>query len=267
MLTDNLPHRFSSSPVVSVILPALQAEQTLPRAVQSVQSQSFADWELLIINDGSSDDTASIAKDFSKGDPRIRVLGNQTRQGAARARNLGIAAAQGRYIAFLDADDHWLPKKLEKQVALLQETSTAFSYTGFWREARNVRREITVPKSLSYSELLHGNQIGCQTAMYDTKQLGKLFMDDIRMRHDYALWLRILKTVPIAYGLQEPLAVHCRQKESLSSNPFKAMRATLQVYRLVAGASYPLSLWYLANHLANRGLARFGKVHRDHLDV
>lgn len=237
-------------------MPAWQAAETLARSVASVQAQTYENWELMIIDDHATDATAEIARTLARQDHRITVLTMARNSGAALARNRGIETARGRYIAFLDADDVWMSDKLTRQIAFMQETGAQLSYTGFWRRSGTREHEITVPPTLTHAELLRGNQIGCLTAMYDTAQLGKAFMSNMRMRQDFALWLHILKKIPKAHGLQQPLAVHCRQDKSLSSNIFKGLHATWQVYRKHEHLGPIQSLWCLSNHVLNRTRAR-----------
>lgn len=234
-------------------MPAWNVEGTLGRAMTSVQAQTLQSWELLVIDDASGDDTGRIGADVAARDDRVRVLTQAQRSGAAQARNRGIRAARGRFIAFLDADDEWLPGKLEQQLAFMAERKAALSYTEFWRDTGTRRSRVAVPARVSHRDLLHGNVIGCLTAVYDRQMLGTVEMPDLRLRQDYALWLEILRRIPQAHGLQMPLAVHHQHAGSLSSNRWRAMRATWTLYRR-EGLGRLAAARCLASHLLRRVL-------------
>ncbi|MEM6388896.1 MAG: glycosyltransferase family 2 protein [Pseudomonadota bacterium] len=239
-------------PKVSILTPVYNAETTLARAVTSVREQDFADWEMILSDDASTDGSLALARDLAAEDPRIKVIHAQKNGGAARARNAALAQATGRYMAFLDADDAWLPMKLSRHLAFMETRDVAFSYTGFYRLKNGAERQINVPASLDYATLLKGNVIGCLTAIYDSAVFGKVEMPDIRRRQDYGLWLKLLKQVDRAYGLQEPLARYYQQAGSLSSARIKASLGTWQLYRKVEGLSRAQSASYLAQHLWQR---------------
>lgn len=239
------------TPQVSVLLPAYNAESFLARAVQSVRNQSFVDWELLIVDDGSADGTAWLATVEAEGDPRIFVYSQQRNMGAAAARNLALDHARGRYIAFIDADDEWLPQKLEAQLAHLQETGASFGYCGFWRVINGQRRRINVPEQVTRDQLLYGNVIGCLTAIYDSAVLGKTRMPDFALSHDYALWLDLLEHGP-ALGINQPLAIYHRQERSLSSNAWHSAKGTWGIYRNYLKMSRRDAARCLSAHLLKR---------------
>lgn len=238
-------------PAVSILMPAYQAAATLAAAVESVQAQSWSDWELILADDGSTDGTWDLARGF--GDPRIRPIHRPRSEGAAAARNHALDHATGRYIAFLDADDLWLPEKLARQIPFMAETGAALSYTGFlrrWPDGRE--RVVPVPDRVDRATLLRGNVIGCLTAIYDTERLGKVPMRPLRRRQDYALWLDILARVPEARGLMEPLAIYRVSPGSLSANRWAATRDTWRMYREAAGLTRAETAWCLSSHLWRR---------------
>jgi teichuronic acid biosynthesis glycosyltransferase TuaG len=238
---------------VSILMPAYNAENTIAAAISSVRTQTYTDWELVIINDWSQDETCRVVQPFAQADPRIRLLDNTTDSGAAAARNTGLAAAQGRYIAFLDADDLWLPEKLTRQLTLMADTNAALCYSGFLsRRVGRADKTVTVPVQVDYDHLLAGNIIGCLTAIYDTKICGKTPMPLIRRRHDFALWLQILKSHGPAYGVDAPLAVLNLAPGTLSSNKLGAIYDTWRMYRDIVGLSMWGSLNNLCHHLAKR---------------
>lgn len=237
---------------VSVLMPVFNAEETLLRAVQSVQQQTFNNWELLLIDDGSTDRSAAICAQLQCSDHRVRLLSMGRNQGAACARNFGLSGARGRYIAFLDADDVWLPSKLSHQLAFMRAGSHAFAYTGFWKANGHRLRRIKVPKKVTHRALMRGNVIGCLTAIYDRSVFGSVPMPDLPMRHDFALWLKLLRRHDMAAGLNAPLAIHHRRRDSLSASNAKAARALWHVYREHLGHSVAASVYFLSRQIGQR---------------
>lgn len=248
-----------SATTVSILMPVFNAEATLAAAVTSVQAQSYRNWELILVDDGSTDGSTALAERLVADDPRLKLHVLSFNQGAARARNEALAHANGPLIAFLDADDTWMPQKLELQVTAMQQSGAAFSYTGYQRCRDGQCRDVSVPTSLSYDQLLRGNVVGCLTAMYDSSKLGKRPMPDLRMRQDFALWLEILREDPVVVGLPEMLATHNRQKGSLSSGVLRAMAGTWAVYRRVEGLSVGRSIGLISRHYLNRITSIYGK--------
>ncbi len=239
-------------PAVSVITPCYNAAGTLARAVASVQAQSFADWEMIVSDDGSTDGSAALAERLAAGEPRLRLLRWPGNSGAARARNRAIAAARGRYIAFLDADDEWLPEKLKRQIAFMQAEDVALCYTGFYRVRGGRRHAVRVPAAVDYDGLLRGNVIGCLTAVYDSAIYGRAEMPDIRMRQDYGLWLQLLRRSGPARAVTAPLAVYHMRAGSLSSDRLRGIAATWRLYREIEGLPRHRAAACLASHLWRR---------------
>ncbi|MBD0866152.1 MAG: glycosyltransferase family 2 protein [Rhodobacteraceae bacterium] len=235
-------------------MPAYQAAATLDRAIESVRAQQFDKFELRIVDDGSRDATAELAAAHMRDDPRILVHRHVVNRGAAVARNRAIRAARGRYIAFLDADDTWTPDKLARQVGFMQARGHAFTYTGFWYQSADsgARQAVVPPARVSHDRLLRGNVIGCLTAIYDRHQLGRVEMPHLTLRQDYALWLALLRRLPFAYGLTDPLATHYRSAGSLSAQRGRALMATWRMYRQTEGLSRAKSAWCLGHHLTGR---------------
>ena len=238
--------------MVSILMPARNAAPWLGAAIASVQAQIFQDWELILVNDASTDDTAACARAAALSDRRLHLIDSTQPLGAAGARNLALDAARGRFIAFLDADDTWHPDKLHQQIPFMQGQGAALSYTGFWRQTGSRRHRVRVPPTVNRGTLLRGNVIGCLTAIYDTAQLGKVAMPALPMRHDYALWLDLLARAGPAHGLDVPLATHIRRAGSLSSGRLGAMAATWRVYRDHGGLRRGAAMLCLTSHLAKR---------------
>jgi len=246
--------KHSPLPTVSIIMPVYNAETTLKKAVASVLAQCFQAWELLLIEDGSQDGSAEICARLACQDDRIRLLWQPGNTGAAAARNAGLTAARGRYIAFLDADDRWFENKLQRQLAFMHETGTVFAYSGFWRVRGSERHQVRVPERVTRADLLRGNVIGCLTAIYDREYFGTLQMPLLQMRHDFAFWLLLLEHCDEARGIDEPLAIYRVHQHSLTAGRRQAMQATWHMYRTHLGLPTWQSAWYMSNHLVRRCL-------------
>ena len=235
--------------LVSIITPVHNADRHVKETIESILSQTFEDWELILIDDFSTDNGIQILKEYERIDSRIRLLKNDVNQGAAVTRNRGIDVAKGRYIAFLDSDDLWAPNKLEKQLAFMQKNDYAFTYTSYHIFRGNVQNGIMhVPEKVTHSELLKTCSIGCLTVMYDTEKLGKMLMPIISRRQDFALWLKILKKIPYAYGMQEPLASYRLRDDSISGNKFKAATYQWRVYREFENLNFIQASYYFFHY-------------------
>ena len=237
---------------VSVVMPAHNSEHFIAESIASVQAQTFANWELIVSDDGSSDRTCAIVKALASRDPRIRLISSPINQGPAVSRNASITAATGRYIAFLDSDDLWTSDKLEKQLAFMKARSLAFSYTGYSAIDEASQKPVHVNRgksTVTYQDLLaHQTTIGCLTVMFDTTQCGKPLMPEIQRRQDYALWLKILRLGFTAERLDEQLAVYRVRRHSVSRNKIRAAWYVWRVYREVEQLSLTKSLYYFAQY-------------------
>ncbi|PGO26564.1 glycosyl transferase [Bacillus cereus] len=239
---------------ISIIVPTYNASRFIEETIHSVLNQSFQDWELIIIDDCSTDDTVQKLNEFRKIDQRIRVKVLEENSGAAIARNTGINMASGRYIAFLDSDDLWVPRKLETQLNFMKENNVAFSFTGYeiiTESGEKTGKIIHVPKNINYQGLLKNTIIGCLTVMIDTQQVGKIQMPNLRTRQDTATWLSILKRGFEAYGLDEVLSKYRKVENSISSKKIKMARMNWKLYREVEGLSIFKSAWCFINYAYN----------------
>ncbi len=208
--------------LVSIITPNYNGSAYIVETIESVLAQSYQNWEMLIVDDHSSDNSLDIVNSYQ--DSRIKILKND-KKGAASARNVALRAAKGRYIAFLDNDDLWLPEKLEKQLKFMQEGNLALSYTHYQRfndAGENLGLHQPQELNLNYQRLLKGCPIGCLTVIYDKDKVGDVLMPEVKMRNDYALWLKILKQGHIATLMPEVLAKYRVRAGSLSGNKLKA---------------------------------------------
>ena len=211
-------------PQVSIIMPCHNGEKYVADAIRSVQSQTFTDWELLVIDDASSDNSVCVIEEFCKADPRIKLLRNERPTGMpATPRNVGIGAAYGRYIAFLDCDDLWLPTKLERQLPLFgtKDVAAVFSYYGKMDGSGDYGASaIPSPAFVSYEYMLNGNCIGNLTGMYDTQKCGKVFQKEIR-HEDYLMWLEILRKGLYAVNTNTVEAVYRESGSSVSGSKLR----------------------------------------------
>jgi len=237
------------SPLVSIITPCWNVERFIGQTIESVLSQTFANWELLIVDDGSTDRTAAIVNDYATADPRIILIRQPQNRGSALSRQSAIDRAKGRYLAFLDGDDIWLPNKLERQLAFMRETGAALTYTAFRRidEADTiVGRLVEPPPSLNYRQLLKNTAIPTLTALVDRDLVGNVAMT-VWPRDDFCLWLSILRRGLVAYGLNEDLARYRVRRHSLSSNVLRSARGVWSIYRHIEKLSLARSAWYFAH--------------------
>ncbi len=244
---------------VSIIMPSYNSEQFLPATIDSVINQTFKAWELIIIDDCSPDNSNKIIEDYMQQSEKIKLISLESNCGPAIARNRGIQEAKGRYIAFLDSDDLWHPDKLSKQLLFMKEKDVALSFTGYYAVDEKTGRPInlmSVPSTVNYSMLLKQNIMGCLTVIYDSKKLGKIYMPDILKRQDFALWLKILKKVPYAYGLNESLAYYRVRTSSISSNKIVASTYNWKLYREVEKLPLYKAIyyfgWYTYNSIRNK---------------
>ena len=240
-------------PLVSVIMPVHNAADTLGASVRSVLGQTYVDLELLITDDGSTDDSWDQVQQFADDDERVRPQRLPTSGGAARARNAAIGRARGNYVAFLDSDDMWLPEKLAKQVAFAETAETPLTFTSYYKvsgdftgeaaDFQHSNRVVWAPPEVDYRAMLWQDQIGALTAMYARDMLGTRFMPDLRKRQDYALWLDIMRDAVVAKSLREPLAIYrAGRSGSLSSNKVALVPHNWALYRRHERLSVPRSV-------------------------
>lgn len=242
-------------PLISIITPLYNAESFIERNILSVQRQTYRNWEHIIVNDCSTDKGAEIVKKWKEKDPRIQFIENKENLGPAVTRNTAIKAAKGHYIAFLDSDDQWYPKKLETQLKFMQEKNIPFSFTYYDQvdeEGKKAGAFTDIPEKVNYSSTLRNNKIGCLTAVYDTSFFGKVYMPLIKRRQDYALWLSLLRKVDYAYCLPEVLATYTLRTNSVSSNKLKLIKYNWTVYRKIEGHSFIKSAFYLCSIIFNK---------------
>ncbi len=237
------------SELVSVIMPTFNASTFLAQSIDSVLNQTYSNLELLITDDASTDPaTIDILNNYARKDSRVKVVFLKENNGPGYARNKSIERACGRYIAFCDSDDCWVPAKLELQVAFMKEKQCCLSYSSYYLCNENNKNcgIFIAPKSLTFSGILRDNKIGCLTAIYDTEALGtKYLMPTIRKRQDWALFMNILHSCRVAYGITEPLAYYRVRPQSVSRNKIRLINYNARVYQEILGFSIFKSYCYL----------------------
>lgn len=237
-----------SSPLVSVVTPVYNAALFLEETIWSVLNQTYLHWELLLVDDCSTDASFEIAKTFSKKDSRIKVYQLMSNQGAGIARNLGIKEASGTYIAFLDADDLWFPEKLQTQLEFMTENNCNICYSSYQlinEDGILQPKIVEALPNLTFKKLLKSNYIGNLTGTYNAAALGKIYAPVLRKRQDWALWLSALKIENKAMGIQEPLAYYRERKNAISSNKTGLLKYNYVVYNKVLGLSTLNSLFMM----------------------
>ncbi|BBN98010.1 teichuronic acid biosynthesis protein TuaG [Sporolactobacillus terrae] len=246
--------------LISVITPTYCAEKTIQQTIQSVRAQTWPYWELILVDDASSDQTCAMLREAAKEDTRIRPIFLGENHGAAFARNTALDHAKGRYVAFLDSDDCWKPRKLENQLRFMEMHQYAFTFTGYElmdAEGHLLNKIVSAPKRVTYKRMLKNTIVGCLTVMIDRKQTGTFHMPDLRSRQDLATWLSLLKTGLVAYGMDEVLAEYrISGKTSLSGNKWKAAKKTWFVYRNVERLPLIPSCWYFVHYAAHALMKR-----------
>lgn len=205
--------------LVSIIMPSYNTAEYIAASIESVLAQTYADWELIIVDDCSADNTDSVVAPYLE-DKRIRYLKNATNSGAAISRNYALREAKGRWIAFLDSDDLWLPQKLEKQIAFMEKNGYSFTYTSYSKIDESsvpVGVFVSGPKKISKTGMFNYCWLGCLTVMYDAEAIGLVQINDIRKNNDYAMWLQICQKAR-CYLLDECLALYRTRIGSISNS-------------------------------------------------
>jgi teichuronic acid biosynthesis glycosyltransferase TuaG len=235
--------------LVSIITPLYNSEEYVKETIESALSQTYNDWEMIIVDDCSTDKGPGIVQEYAEKDSRISLIKLTKNSGAAVARNTAIKVAKGSYIAFLDSDDLWTPEKLEKQIQFMEENDYSFTFTSYQQiteDGKKFGKVIKVPSILNYRQALLKNPIGCLTAVYNAEKLGKIYMPLIRKRQDYALWLKILKKGFKGHGLNQVLAYYRVRRNSISSNKVELIKYQWKLYRKIEKLTLIESTFYLS---------------------
>lgn len=220
-------------PLVSIITPCYNSEKFIIATLNSVQNQTYTNWEMLITDDGSTDGSIKIIEEYIAKDNRIKLF-RINNSGPAVARNFSIKNAQGTFVAFLDSDDLWLPEKLKKQIHFMLHHDYEFTFTSYQRmneEGDLKEGKVKARPKICYRDMLSSNKLGCLTVIYNQEKIGKQYMPLIRKRQDYGLWLAILKQVPFAYGLDEVLASYRVRNISISAKKTEMLKWNWKLFR------------------------------------
>lgn len=223
-----------AQPLVSVIMPCYNMERYISETIASVQRQTYTHWELLIVDDASTDKTAEIVKNIQNQDDRIHFVIKTEHSGIADTRNQCLNMAKGRFLAFLDADDLWYPEKLEQQLRFMTEKNIGFSYSSYDcvdEKQKPLEKTVKTAGNLSYEAYLRNTIIGCSTVMIDKAIVGEVAVPNFRTSEDAATWLDILRKGFLAYAIDKPLTSYRIRQHSASSNKLKASSDLWKVYR------------------------------------
>ncbi len=233
--------------IVSIIVPVYNAAEFIEETIKTVEAQSFAEWELLLVDDCSDDNGCDIIERHITRDSRIKLIRQEQNKGAAAARNAGILQAEGRYICFLDADDIWEPDKIAKELDYMRGRDAGFVFTGYEfadEHGRGLGKVVHVPDTITYGQALKNTTIFTSTVMIDTEKVDKedIYMPQIESE-DTATWWHILKKYGTGYGLDSALVRYRRSAGTLSSNKARAVRRIWNLYRKQERLSLTKSLY------------------------
>lgn len=237
-----------SEKLVSIIMPTYNCAKFIARTLDSVQAQTYQNWELIIVDDCSKDNTREIVEGYMKKDSRIQYYLLDSNSGAAVARTTAMQLAKGSYMAFLDSDDIWIPNKLERQINWMIDNEYAFSCTAYEQideEDNLLNRTIKTIKKTNYNRLLLDCPVGNSTVVYDVEKMGKFEVPNIRKRNDDALWLQMLKKEKYIWGMPDVLMKYRIRQNSISSNKFKVIKYHWILYREIEHLSVVRSAFHI----------------------
>lgn len=244
--------------MISIIMAAYNAEKTIEQAINSVLSQTYTNFELLVVNDCSKDGTAELVKGIAATDGRVRLIPNVKNSGVSYTRKHGLEEANGSWIAILDSDDAWAPEKLEKQIELQNRTNADLLFTGsafMDADGHPIDWYLHAPAEVTYRQLLKQNVLSNSSALVRKELYARHYAVGDGMHEDFATWLGILKTGRLAYGVDEPLLIYRIAKNSKSGNKIKAAKMNWNTYRYV-GLNFVQSLYYECCYTVN-GLRKY----------
>jgi teichuronic acid biosynthesis glycosyltransferase TuaG len=237
---------------VSIITPSFNSAKFIAKTIESVQNQSHQKWEMIIVDDCSTDQTVTIIEQFVANDDRIHLFQLDKNSGAGIARDLALSKAKGDYIAFLDADDLWKPLKLEKQLQFLKDNKAHFTFSFYDcidEEGNELNKRVEAPRNLSYRQLFFCNYVGNLTGIYEVNYFGKIAISSTRKRQDWMVWLTILKKIKTAKPIPESLALYRIRDNSLSASKVDLLKHNFSVYRSFHGYNFVLSLFIMVGFL------------------
>ena len=246
------------NPLVSIITPNYNCEKYISETIQSVINQTHQNWELIIVDDASTDNSVEIIKNFQYLDNRIKLIKVEENSGPAICRNIGIENASGFFLTFIDSDDLWLDNFIKISLKKVRNTN-GFVFSSYHRFDEKLKPKYTdfiVPKKVTYFDILKTNSISCLTAFIDIKKLGKFYMPDVLYRQDMGLWLQYLKKIDFAIGLEQPLAIYRIRKDSHSRNKIRLIIPQWHFYRSVENLSFKKSIYFIVHWMLN-GLKKY----------
>lgn len=240
------------SDLVSILTPTYNAEKFIQATIESALNQTYQNWEMILVDDASTDETVSIIEQYAQKDDRIKLFKLPENRGNGFARNAALEKAIGKYIAYLDADDLWFPEKLEKQIQFLKANNLHFTfsfYDSIDEEGNDLNRRVESPNPLTYKQLFFCNYIGNLTAIYDADYFGKIILETSQKRQDWRIWLTILKQIKIAKPVPEALAFYRIRKDSISASKFKLIKHNFGVYREFHGYNFVFAVLLMIRFL------------------
>lgn len=243
--------RNGAAPLVSIIMPAYNAQDYIGEAIRSVQDQTVTDWQLFVIDDGSKDGTCRIVAELAQMDSRIHLLPNEKNMGTARTRNRGLELCRSRYVAFLDSDDIWYPQKLERQLAAAEEKKADVVFTSYAiidNAGKNRCNDFIVQETVDLKGMLRRNELGCSTVLLSERVARQYRFLEEFYHEDYALWLKMLRDGAVFAGVTEVLVGYRYHSNSRASNKLNSARSRWRIYRELLGMSVFTSGWYLMQY-------------------
>jgi len=242
------------SALVSIITPSYNSSRFINECVNSVLGQTYTNWELIIVDDASNDNSRELISNIAARDNRIKFVFLTKNIGVAGSRNIALEKSKGRYIAFLDSDDVWKKEKLTMQIHFMQSHDVSFSFSSYEPMSENgieIFKEIKAPFKIDYNTLLKNTIIGCLTVVLDKDKIGDFKVPNLKTSQDLALWLSIMKDGVIAYGIKQSLAYYRIVGKSNTSNKFKVIVGVWKIYRNEEGFGYMKSIWCFLNYAFN----------------
>ena len=241
-----------SNDKISIITPSYNSEEFIAETIECVINQSYKNWEMIIVDDCSTDKTQEVISQYVEKDNRVKLIINETNSGPAISRNKAILESTGKYIAFLDSDDLWTDFKLKSQLNFMEKHDYKFTYSYYSQiteEGQMIKDIDNLPEKVSYKSTMLSNKIGCLTVMYNKEYFGNILMENIRNRQDYTLWLKLLKKVDYAYCFPEVSAKYRIRKGSISSKKLKLIKYHWHIYRNIEKQSFFKSFYYVLHYI------------------
>lgn len=233
-------------------MPAYNSASFIEEAIQSVKDQTYTNWELFVIDDASTDATVELIRRMSQKDQRVKLIRKSKNSGTGDARNKGIQAATGNFISFLDADDLWLPEKLEFQLNFMQKHDLSMCFSSYLlMDEQGIRtgKMVEALPVLTYEKLLRSNYVGNLTGIYNVSKTGKIFSPELRKRQDWALWLSILQKTGETKGILKPLAIYRIRRSGISGNKTGLLKYNFRIYNQFLNLGFFKSCSYMSQFL------------------